>query len=140
MNTISSRLFSLIRFFFGFIFLWAFLDKTFGLGLSTSSSQAWIAGGSPTTNFLAHAVSGPFASFFQGLSGIGIVDWLFMLGLLGVGLSFLTHRYIRFAGIIGALMLLLMYCALLWPTTNPFLDSHIMYALMMLYIAYQSRR
>ncbi|MEV4569763.1 hypothetical protein AB0K12_38895 [Nonomuraea sp. NPDC049419] len=36
----------------GWIFLWAFLDKTFGWGFATPSDRAWIAGGSPTTGFL----------------------------------------------------------------------------------------
>ncbi|MEU1639921.1 hypothetical protein ABZ440_44135, partial [Nonomuraea sp. NPDC005701] len=36
----------------GWIFLWAFLDKTFGWGFATPAGKAWVAGGSPTTGFL----------------------------------------------------------------------------------------
>lgn len=31
--------------------LWAFLDKTFGLGYSTRVAKAWVNGGSPTKGF-----------------------------------------------------------------------------------------
>ena len=37
----------------GFIFLWAFLDKLFGLGYSTASAKSWIHGGSPTKGYLS---------------------------------------------------------------------------------------
>ena len=66
----------------GLIFLWAFIDKVFGLGFATTADKSWIAGGSPTTGFLQFGVHGPFAGFYHSLSGIPIVDVLFMLGLL----------------------------------------------------------
>jgi hypothetical protein len=37
-----------LRVALGVEFLWAFLDKTFGLGYATPSAKAWIHGGSPT--------------------------------------------------------------------------------------------
>ena len=46
-------LFAGTRLALGWIFLWAFLDKLFGLGHSTPSTGAWINGGSPTKGFLA---------------------------------------------------------------------------------------
>ena len=42
----------MFRVLLGFEFLWAFLDKTFGLGYATPSARAWINGGSPTKGFL----------------------------------------------------------------------------------------
>ena len=71
----------------GFIFLWAFLDKTFGLGYSTASAKAWIVGGSPTSGFLGHVSAGPLRTFFNALAGSGLVDALFMLGMLAVGVA-----------------------------------------------------
>ncbi len=123
------------RFLLGFIFLWAFLDKTFGLGIATAPEKAWIMGGSPTSGFLANAVQGPFASFFNSLSGIPLVDWAFMLGLLFVGVTLMTKKFVKWGAIVGALMLMLMYFALLFPENNPFVDDHLIYALVMLYIA-----
>lgn len=49
----------------GFVFLWAFLDKTFGLGYATTSAAAWVKGGSPTKGFLSHVSAGPFQSAFH---------------------------------------------------------------------------
>ena len=50
-----------LRLALGWMFLWAFLDKMFGLGHETAAEDAWINGGSPTEGFLAFAAAGPFA-------------------------------------------------------------------------------
>ncbi len=76
-----------VRLAIGFEFLWAFLDKVFGLGYSTASAKAWIHGGSPTTGFLSHADGGPLRGVFHWLAGMTAVDYLFMAGLLGVGVA-----------------------------------------------------
>lgn len=134
----SHNVLSITRLLLGFIFLWAFLDKTFGLGISTKSANAWIHGGSPTTGFLGNAVSGPLANFFHGLSGVVWVDWAFMVGLLFVGVTLIMNRYVKWGSIAGAVMLVLMYLALLWPANNPFVDEHIVYALVLVYIGMRS--
>ena len=78
----------LLRLAVGFIFLWSFLDKTFGLHYSTGPSRAWINGGTPAQSYLTGATTGkPLASFFESLA-MPAMDWLFMLGLLGIGLAF----------------------------------------------------
>src|SRR6187551_568376 len=71
----------------GFIFLWAFLDKTFGLHYSTGAAVAegdptlsWLNGGTPSQGFLTFAAQGPFKEFFNSIAGVAS-DWLFMLGL-----------------------------------------------------------
>ena len=43
----ARRVLAVLRIMFGFYFLWAFLDKTFGLGFATPAAKAWINGGSP---------------------------------------------------------------------------------------------
>lgn len=137
MNKLFSNafLFATIRVALGFIFLWAFLDKTFGLGFATKGVNSWINGGSPTTGFLSNAVQGPFADFFGSLAGVQFVDWIFMLGLLFVGVTLILNRYVKWGAIAGSVMLLLMYLATLFPENNPIIDDHIVYALVMLYIA-----
>src|SRR6478672_9186004 len=50
-----------LRLALGIEFLWAFLDKTFGLGYATPTARAWINGGSPTKGFLSHVSSGPLS-------------------------------------------------------------------------------
>lgn len=129
----------LLRLVMAGIFLWAFFDKLLGLGFSTPSVNAWIHGGSPTTGFLTNAVSGPFAAFFHQLAGMPLVDWVFMAGLLFVGLTLLFNRYMVGGAIAGIGMMLLMYCALLFPATNPILDDHIVYALVLALLATNSR-
>ena len=48
----AAKALAVLRVATGFVFLWAFLDKTFGLGYSTPSAKAWIHSGSPTLGFL----------------------------------------------------------------------------------------
>ena len=122
----------------GFIFLWAFLDKTFGLGFATAPAKAWINGGSPTTGFLTNAVRGPFADIFHSLAGIAVVDWMFMLGLLFVGLTLIFNKYVKLGALAGGLMLLFMYLALLLPENNPIIDDHIVYILVLAFLAFKS--
>lgn len=138
-NIISNKLlFVVMRVMLGFIFLWAFLDKTFGLGFATKPENSWISGGSPTTGFLTHAVQGPFADFFHLLAGSSVVDWMFMLGLLFVGITLLAKRFVRWGALAGSLMLLLMYLAVLFPENNPIIDDHLVYIVALLLIAKNS--
>lgn len=126
--TAADRLWACLRIALGWVFLWAFLDKTFGLGFATEAKAAWIEGGSPTEGFLVFGTKGPFADFYQGLAGIAVVDWLFMAGLLGIGLALILGIGMRIAAVAGALLLVLMWTAALWPETNPFMDDHLVYA------------
>lgn len=115
------------RLVMGWMFLWAFLDKTFGLGFATESEAAWLEGGSPTEGFLSYATRGPLAEIFQSMAGNPVVDWLFMLGLLGVGFSMMTGIGMRIGGWSGALMTFLMWLSVLPPEHNPIIDEHIVY-------------
>lgn len=129
----SSQVYAgLLRLSLGLICLWAFFDKLLGLGYATKPEQAWLAGGSPTSAFLLHGTHGPLASFYQSLAGNPVVDWLFMLGLLGIGLAFTFGIALKLAGYAGALMMLLMWSAALPPANHPFLDEHIVYLVIFL--------
>lgn len=127
-------IYGLLRVSMGFIFLWAFFDKTFGLGFATKFENAWIRGGSPTTGFLSFGVKGPLAEIFQSLAGMPAVDWLFMLGLLFVGLTLIFNRFVKWGAVVGSIMLFLMYLALLWPENNPVIDDHLIYILVLVLI------
>lgn len=124
-----------LRIGMGWLLLWPFLDKLFGLGFATGPEDAWIAGGSPTFGFLKFATSGPFASLLQGLAGNPIVDWLFMLGLLFVGLALLLGIGVNIAGYSGAMMMLLLWLSRLPPENNPVLDEHIVYMIVLIGLA-----
>jgi thiosulfate dehydrogenase (quinone) large subunit len=119
----------------GWIFLWAFLDKMFGLGHETASKGAWTNGGSPTEGFLAHATAGPFASMYQNIAGAAWADWLFMAGLLGIGAALVLGIAMRFTAAAGATLMVLMWSAVLPPDNNLFLDDHIIYALVLVLLA-----
>jgi thiosulfate dehydrogenase [quinone] large subunit len=117
-----------LRLALGWVFLWAFLDKLFGLGFATESPNAWINGGSPTKGFLGNAVSGPFADFYRSFAGAGWADWLFMIGLAAIGTALILGAGVRVAAAAGGLLLVLMWSAVLPPETNPFMDDHLVYA------------
>ena len=130
----------------GFIFLWAFLDKTFGLHYSTASSKAWIHGGSPTKGFLSHVSVGPFQSAFHSMAGNGFVDWMFMLGLLGIGTALILGIGLRIAAVAGVALVAMMWFAVFPPaqhtatgvatsSTNPFVDDHVLEALVLIVVA-----
>lgn len=103
-------------------FLWPFMDKMFGLGHQTTSAQAWINGGNPTKGFLSGSV-GAFSSFYQSIAGAGIVNWLFMIGLLAPAISLSFGIAMRFAAAAGSIMLVLMWSASLPPQDDLFLDN-----------------
>lgn len=122
----------LLRFSLAFIFLWAAFDKTFGLGFSTPSGKAWIDGISPTTGFLQNATTGVLGHYFKLLAHNVLVDILFMTGLYGIGFSLLTGIGVKLMRITGPLLMLLMWAALVPTKTNPLIDEHIIYALVLL--------
>lgn len=131
-NKLQSVL-GLLRISMGLIFLWAFFDKLLGLGFATTPDSSWLVGGSPTTGFLQFGVHGPFASFYHSLAGIPIVDWLFMLGLLFIGITLTFGIFVKLGSVAGTAMLFLMYLALgLPPANHPFIDNHFIYILVMI--------
>jgi thiosulfate dehydrogenase [quinone] large subunit len=127
-----------IRLSLGWVFLWAFLDKTFGLGHETASKDAWVNGGSPTKGFLAFAATGPFKDFYNSIAGATWADWLFMAGLLGIGVALILGVTMRLAAGAGVLMLVLMWTVTLPPANNLFMDDHLIYAMTLVLIAAMS--
>ena len=128
---------ALLRIAVGFIFLWSFLDKTFGLHYSTGPSRAWVNGGTPAQSYLTGATTGkPLASFFESLA-VPAMDWLFMLGLLGIGLAFLLGIGTRLAALAGVVLLGFMYAAVapwVWGSLSPVVNEHLVYALVLILI------
>ena len=131
---------AILRLATGFIFLWAFLDKTFGLGFSTPVERAWINGGTPSQGFLtSEAVTGPLKSFFAGIASPAS-DVFFMLGMLGIGAAVMLGIGLRISAVAGSIIMVLMYLAE-WPftagagSTNPAVDYHIIYALALVVVA-----
>lgn len=133
------------RIVIGFTFLWAFLDKLFGLNFSTPSAGAWINGGTPAQGFISR-IEGPFAGLFQMFAN-PFGDWLFMFGLLGIGVAMIAGAGLRIAAVGGTLLMLFMFLAefptasamvdgeLVRGSTNPIVDSHWHEALLLIIAA-----
>lgn len=139
-SALARKVLAVGRIIIGFLFLWPFLDKTFGLGFTTPAERAWINGGTPAQGYLNSLdPAQPLAGIFQSLFANPVGDTLFMLGLLGIGVAMITGAGIRVAGVGGALLMLFMYSvALPWigePTTNPVLDSHWVEGILLLIMA-----
>ncbi|KAB1976717.1 DoxX family membrane protein [Streptomyces triticiradicis] len=144
--TARAYAFASLRLLTGFVFLWAFLDKTFGFGYATPSGKGWIDGGSPTKGFLGSVAVGPMESTFHSWAGDPWANWLFMLGLLGIGLALIGGVALRIAAVAGTAMMALMWIAE-WPpakhlsdgspsmSTNPFVDYHVIYAVALIVVA-----
>ncbi|MEV6349707.1 hypothetical protein [Actinoplanes sp. NPDC051851] len=138
LTTTAAKALAVLRFATGFVFLWAFLDKTFGFGYSTTSERAWINGGSPTKGFLSSLEAGPLKGFFNAIAGNPVADWAFMLGMLGIGLALILGIGLRVAAVSATAMMALMWAAE-WPLTsgssNPIVDYHVVYAISAILIA-----
>ena len=137
----------------GWTFLWAFVDKLFGLGFATGrdaetgaivfgGADAWINGGSPTAGVLGFALKGPFKGFYETITGVqmsaagpaaaGWVDWVFMLSMLGIGLALILGIGVRLAALGGIAWMAIFYTATaIWPDNNPILDNHIIEAVVL---------
>lgn len=146
-NRVGWVFLSLTRIAIGFIFLWAFFDKLFGLGFSTCRTtaedgsytidvmcdKAWINGARITEGYLSTS-TGPFADFFKNLGTQAWTDWPFMLGLLGIGFALCFGVGTKVVMVVGPLMLAFMYVSHYWPGTagasqNPFVEDHMVQAL-----------
>ena len=153
-TTAARRALAALRIGFGLTFLWAFLDKLLGLGFATGAitdpetgarsgidfmgkDQAWLNGGSPTEGFLSFGVPAhnPFHDTFASMAGQAWADWLFMAGLLGIGLTITFGVGIRLGAIAGTVLYLLMWVAS-WPLeNNPVIDDHLLGAISLVVLA-----
>jgi thiosulfate dehydrogenase [quinone] large subunit len=146
---VATRTLAVTRIGVGFVFLWAFLDKTFGWHYATGAGKGWIDGGSPTKGFLSSVAAGPMQSAFHSWAGAGWANWLFMLALLGVGLALLSGIALRPAAVAGTALMAFMWIAE-WPpaqhlsdgtpsmSSNPLVDYHVLYAAVMIALAVAS--
>lgn len=138
-SSIARQALAVLRIAFGLTFLWAFFDKLLALGFSTGRADdgtvdrfgdaAWINGGNPTEGFLKFGADGPFKDFYNSIAGDAWVNWLFMLGLLGIGLALTLGIGMRIAAVAGVVLYLMMWSVVLPPENNPVIDDHILGAI-----------
>ncbi|MDH5401593.1 MAG: hypothetical protein OEY49_03800 [Candidatus Heimdallarchaeota archaeon] len=125
-KNVSNYPFGILRILIGWQFLWASIDKIFGLGYATKSEKAIINGGKATYGFLYMGQEGkPLAWLFQPMAGHWLTEFLFIFGLFAIGVCLILGIGMRVAGYSGALMMFLMYLASLPLTNNPFVDDHL---------------
>ncbi len=153
-HSIARRALAALRIGFGLTFLWAFFDKLLALGFHTGAvtnpetgaregidfmakDGAWLNGGSPTEGFLAFGVPAhnPFKDTFTSMAGDAWADWLFMAGLLGIGLALTLGVGMRVAAGAGAALYLLMWLASLPLDNNPVVDDHLIGAVAVVVLA-----
>jgi thiosulfate dehydrogenase (quinone) large subunit len=150
-SSAARKALAVLRLAFGFTFLWAFFDKLLALGfhtgwttnpetgeetLSRFGDAAWINGGSPTEGFLMYGTQGAwFHGFFSSFAGAAWADWLFMIGLLGIGAALMLGIGMRIAAASGALLYLMMYLAVLPLENNPIVDDHLIGAVAVIVLA-----
>jgi len=124
---------AIMRFVLALEFLWAFFDKVIGI---SKPGKGWVNGNSPTIGFLSNS-TGPFSSIYKAIAGSGIIDWLFMLALLGVGIVLLLGIGMRIGTIVGAVLMFLMWTAALPKAGNFFqIDDHMIICVALLILLF----
>ena len=133
---------TLLRLLLGWSFLWAFLDKMFGLGFATCRLEggsidfgcdaAMMNGGSPTYGFLNFATQGSrTGDLFDWMApsapdAINLADVGFMVALLLGGAALMLGIGVRLAAVGGAILMAFMFLATdVFPENNPINSSHI---------------
>ncbi len=134
---------TVLRLLLGWAFVWAFLDKMFGLGFSTCRAEesssidfvcdaAMIKGGSPTYGFLNFGTAGSHTGFLfdwmapSAPDAINFADVGFMAALLLGGVALMLGVAVRTAALGSAVLMAFMFLAAdVWPENNPVNSSHL---------------
>ena len=113
----------------GWLMLWPFFDKLFGLGFQTPAGSGMIDGGSPSS-FITYVSGGSFKDFFDSLAGNTFVDILLMAGLLILGLTLILGIASKLTTAAMTLFLFIMFLIHVPPTDNPIIDHRIIWILL----------
>ena len=115
---------AIVRIMIGWLFIWGFLDKMFGLGLETPAGSGVIDGVSPSS-MVVYVSKGLFQDLFFSMAGNIFVDILLMIGLLILGITITLGVGTKLTTIFSIMFFLTMYCLVVPPTDNPIIDYHI---------------
>ncbi|WP_134322821.1 DoxX family protein [Cumulibacter soli] len=128
---ITTTMLGLLRIAFGWVLLWAGLDKIFGLGYPTESGQGIVDGGSVTEGYLSFGVNpdSPVHGMLTAMAGNPIADGLYLAATLGAGIAVLLGVFVRIAAIGGSILMFMLWLSMLPLENNPFMDQHLLYAL-----------
>lgn len=134
-------MFSVLRIVFGWVLLWAGLDKVFGFGFPTESGRGVIDGVSPTEGYLTHGINpdGPAYEFLNSMAGNIVVDVLYLASTLGAGLALVIGVMVRPAAFGALLLMLMLWLGSLPLDNNPIVDQHLAYAVIAVTVMVTSR-
>ncbi|MEO6956002.1 MAG: hypothetical protein ABI137_04595 [Antricoccus sp.] len=137
MSKFGGYLLGLVRILIGWMFIWTFIDRTFGLGRPTSHDQAWTRGGSPIDGFVGSARDSgsrnPVPGFWQFLSEQHAwVNIVLMVLIAVIGVLLVLGFGMWFSCVAGAILLLLQWFTA-WPIKdNLFLNSALLGAVVLI--------
>ena len=115
---------TILRIAIGWMMLWGFLDKMFGLGFETEPGSGLIDGVSPSS-FVVYVTGGIFKDLFLSMAGNPFVDFMMMAGMLAIGITMIFGFATKLTSIAMTAFLLVMYMLCVPPLDNPLIDYHI---------------
>lgn len=124
---------AILRIMVGWMMIWGFLDKMFGLGFETPAGSGWIDGTSPSS-FVVYVTDGIFKDLYTSLAGNTFVDILMMAGLLILGITLIFGFASKLTTIATSLFMLIMYTLRVPPLDNPVVDYHLVFIGLMIAI------
>lgn len=116
---------AVFRILSGWIMLWPFFDKLFGLGFQTSPGGGYIDGVSPSS-YVVYVADGVFKEFYTSLAGNWVIDVVMMAALLVLGVTLISGITSKLTTFGMCAFLLVMYSLCIPPTDNPIIDYHIL--------------
>ncbi len=123
-HELGTTMLVVFRILTGWLLLWGFLDKMFGLGFETPAGSGMIDGVSPSS-FVVYVTNGIFKDLFLSMAGNWFVDILFMLGLLVLGITMIIGIASKLTTIAVCAFLLVMWMLVVPPVDNPVVDYHL---------------
>lgn len=115
---------AVFRILVGWLLLWGFLDKMFGLGFETPPGSGMIDGVSPSSA-VVYVTDGIFKDLFLAMAGNWFIDIIFMLGLLVLGVTMILGIASKLTTIGVSAFLLVMWMLEVPPKDNPLIDYHL---------------
>jgi thiosulfate dehydrogenase [quinone] large subunit len=138
-------LLGLLRIFYGFEFLWAFLDRFFGLGIATAPENSFLAGAPQTEGYLTFVTNpnSPFAFIFNGPDALllqfgGLVDLAYMGMLLVGGVTLILGIGVRIGGLSTTIFFFSVWLSAIPPQFNPFIEEHFLQMWILIFFAISS--
>lgn len=137
MSKFGGYLLGLVRILIGWMFIWTFIDRTFGLGRPTPHDQAWTRGGSPIDSFVGSARDSgsrnPVPGFWRFLSEQHTwVNIVLMVLIAVIGVLLVLGFVMWFSCVAGAILLVLQWFTA-WPIKdNLFLNSALLGAVVLI--------